>query len=292
MTSAVETMLKKYDCKNTDDYRNALKEIIQETALCGLSRAGFFNKAAFYGGTALRIFYGLDRFSEDMDFSLITPDSSFDLSNYFITVKSELEANGFSMTVERKQKQQNSTIQSAFIKGDTLVHLLKIVPIEPPVAGVAPNERLKIKFEVDTNPPEGATYENKYSLLPAPYSVRLYDAPSLFAGKIHAVLCRNWKTRVKGRDFYDYIWYLSRDIPVNIQHLRARLVQTGNLDSDMALTLPELKRMLTERFRKIDFNEAVKDVRPFIKNQSQLKLWNTDFFTAITDTLTIKSISG
>jgi hypothetical protein len=285
MTSAVEAMVKKYDCKNPDDYRNALKEIIQEIALCGLSRAGFFTKTAFYGGTALRIFYGLDRFSEDMDFSLITTDESFDLSNYFTTVKTELEANGFSMTIELKQKQRESAVQSAFIKGDTLVHLLTIAPIQPPVPGVAPNERLKIKFEVDTNPPEGASYETKYALLPAPYSVRLYDAPSLFAGKIHAVLCRNWKTRIKGRDFYDYIWYLSRDIPVNIQHLRARLVQTGKLAPEEELTLPDLKRILTERFREVDFAEAAKDVQPFIKDRSPLKLWNADFFTAITDKL-------
>ncbi|MCK9183138.1 MAG: nucleotidyl transferase AbiEii/AbiGii toxin family protein [Fibrobacteraceae bacterium] len=280
--NALETMLKRYDCKNTDDYRNALKEIVQEVALCGLSRGNFFRKAAFYGGSALRIFYGLDRFSEDLDFSLTGPDVSFDLADYFPALEAGLSAAGFSMTIESKEKKYRSATQSAFLKGNTLLHLLKIAPLTPPVSGVPENEVLKIKFEVDTNPPALANYQNRYALLPSPFAVRLYDEPSLFAGKIHAVLCRAWKNRVKGRDFYDYVWYLSRGTKVNLPHLQKRLEQTGNWNAADELSLPRLKDLLCSRFLEIDFENAKLDVKPFISDVSKLDLWDAGFFEAIT----------
>lgn len=283
MMSVVESMLAKYDCKNVLEYRNALKEIIQEVALCGLARAGFFEHAAFYGGTALRIFYGLERFSEDMDFSLIKADRNFELSAYFDVLQKELTSVGFEMTVEAKEKSVDSAVQSAFMKGDTLLHLLKITPLKQPVSGVPSNEILKIKFELDTEPPLAASFENKYRLLPSPYLVKLYDMQSLFAGKIYAVLCRGWKNRVKGRDFYDFVWYLSRNAKVNLPHLQKRLEQTGNWDAKDELTFAILKEMLVERFKNVDFEAAKKDVQPFIKNQMVLDLWNVDFFTAITN---------
>lgn len=189
------------------------------------------------------------------------------------------------MVVEPKEKSKDSAIQSAFIKGGTLLHLLKITPIESPVSGVPNNELIKIKFEVDTNPTEAATFETKYSLLPAPFAVRLYDMPSLFAGKIHAVLCRKWNTIVKGRDFYDYVWYLSRSTKVNLFHLQKRMEQTDDWDNDDVLTIEELKKLLNKRFESIDFNQAKKDVEPFISDQRSLDLWSSDFFCEITKQL-------
>ncbi|MCH3916661.1 MAG: nucleotidyl transferase AbiEii/AbiGii toxin family protein [Spirochaetia bacterium] len=287
MTSAVATMLKKYKCKDVVDYRNALKEIIQEIALCGLSRTDFFDGSAFYGGSALRIFYGLDRFSEDLDFSLKKSDGTFDLTRYFSSIEDELTANGFTMTVESKQKTKSSAVTSAFIKGTTSIQILNIIPSEVPISGIAPNEKLKIKFEIDTDPPDGASYENKYTLLPSSHSVCLYDAPSLFAGKIHALLCRGWQNRVKGRDYYDFIWYLSQGIPVNLFHLQCRLIQTGQLDWKDSFGLLDLKHMLREKFEKVDFKQAVEDVRPFVKDQNQFSIWGQEFFTSIIDKLTV-----
>lgn len=282
--NAIESMLAKYNCKNIVDYRNALNEIIQEAALCGLARGGFFEKAAFYGGTALRIFYGLDRFSEDMDFSLKSPDSEFDLTTYFSALKNELEATGFDITIEAKSKNHWTRVQSAFMKSNTLQHLLKVTPLVPPIPGVPSNETLKIKFEVDTNPPAGASYQNKYALLPSPYAARLYDEPSLFAGKLHAVLCRAWQNRVKGRDFYDYVWYLSRGIKVNLNHLQKRLEQSGHWNAtNRGLTIAKLKQMLCERFEHIDFSDAKKDVSKFIGDKHKLDLWSPEFFTSITN---------
>ena len=230
MASPVQDLLKRHDCKTAADYRSALKEIIQEITLLGLSRAGFFREGAFYGGTALRIFHGLGPLLRRPRLQPGSPAADFDIEAYTSSVRDELAAYGFEVQVERKEKTEDSAVQSAFIKEATLVHLLKIASLTPPVSGVPPNEQLKIKFEVDTDPPFGASYDVKYQLSPIPYSVRLYDLPSLFAGKLHAVLCRSWKNRVKGRDFYDYLWYLSHRVSPNFGHLEARDAPIGALE--------------------------------------------------------------
>ncbi|TAL30346.1 MAG: nucleotidyl transferase AbiEii/AbiGii toxin family protein [Spirochaetes bacterium] len=282
MHSAIQSMIESYHCKTITDYKNALKEIIQEIALLGLYRGGFFNEAAFYGGTSLRLFYGLDRFSEDLDFSLIAPNPQFDLSAYTKVVQDELGAYGMEMTVTEKIKRNDSAVKSAFIKGGTHMHLLKIAPIMPLVSGVHPDEYLQIKLEVDTDPPDGALYEVKYQLLPVPYYVRIYAPSSLFAGKVHALLCRGWRTRVKGRDFYDYIWYLSKGIPLNIAHLTSRMRQTGHLKSEEVLDEADVRERLDRRFDSVDFQQAKTDIRPFIKNPDSTDLWSKEFFSAVT----------
>ncbi len=282
MHSVIQGMIASYQCRTADDYRNALNEIVQEIALLGLHRGGLFNIAAFYGGTALRIFYGLDRFSEDLDFSLLKPDPSFELSEYTRVLQDELGAYGLDMTVEEKIKSNDSPVKSAFIKGGTQIHLLKILSLNPPVSGVHPREQIKVKLEVDTDPPYGAEYEMKYQLLPVPYNVRIYSQSSLFAGKVHAVLCRGWRTRVKGRDFYDYIWYLSRGIPLNLNHLTERMLQSGHLKSREIFSEDSVRTRLYERFQTVDFNQAKKDVIPFIKNQKALSLWSPEFFISVT----------
>lgn len=282
MNTAIEQMLKNYQIENIYDQKNAMKEIMQEIVLCGLSRAGFFQKAAFYGGTALRIFYGLDRFSEDLDFSLVTADPDFNLSVYFPVLEKEVRAFGLHVTIQEKEKTKESNIRSAFLKGNTKEHLLLFYADENLAGSVARSEVVKIKFEVDINPPEYADFEHKYRLLPTPYEVNLYDVPSLFAGKIHAVLCRAWKSRIKGRDLYDYVFYLSRGSAVNQKHLRARLLQSGFISEDVECTLPELRHMLYERFDAIDFRQAKQDVELFIRDTASLNMWNADFFKQIT----------
>lgn len=220
MMSSIQSMMERYQPQNAEAYRNALKEIVQEIALYGMSKSGFFQEGAFYGGTALRIFYGLHRFSEDMDFSLVHPNPSFALSDYLPAVEEELSAVGLKMRVEQKNKTKVTDIQSAFIKGGTLIQIISIQQTdEVLIPGIHKQEQLKIKLEVDTNPPPGAGFELRYALRPVPYAVRLYDKPSLFAGKIHAVLCRNWMRRIKGRDLYDYVWYLSHDTPANFAYV-------------------------------------------------------------------------
>lgn len=287
MNTVIEEMLKSYQVDNIYDRKNAMKEIMQEIVLCGLSRAGFFKEAAFYGGTALRIFYGLDRFSEDLDFSLEQINLDFDLCSYFPVLEKEVKAFGLNVEIQEKQKTKDSNIRSAFLKGNTKEHLLLFYADERVVGSVAKNEVVKIKFEVDTNPPAFATYEHKYRLLPVPYEIRLYDMPSLFAGKIHAVICRGWQSRIKGRDLYDYIFYLSKAVTVNQKHLRARLIDSGYISENQECTLEEIKTMLKNRFDSIDFLQARKDVEPFIRDTSVLYIWNSEFFKQITEGLKV-----
>ena len=287
MNTVIEEMLKSYQVDNIYDRKNAMKEIMQEIVLCGLSRAGFFKEAAFYGGTALRIFYGLDRFSEDLDFSLEQINLDFDLCSYFPVLEKEVKAFGLNVEIQEKQKTKDSNIRSAFLKGNTKEHLLLFYADERVVGSVAKNEVVKIKFEVDTNPPAFATYEHKYRLLPVPYEIRLYDMPSLFAGKIHAVICRGWQSRIKGRDLYDYIFYLSKAVTVNQRHLRARLIDSGYISETQECTLEEIKTMLKNRFDSIDFLQARKDVEPFICDTSVLDIWSSDFFKQITEGLKV-----
>ena len=285
MDTIIEQMLKAYKTETLYDKKNAMKEAMQEIVLCGLSRGGFFKEAAFYGGTALRIFHGLDRFSEDLDFSLISSNENFDLKEYFPVLEKEVKAYGLNVTISEKKKTKDSQILSAFLKGNTKEHMLVFYSDDVKGVNVAANELVKIKFEVDINPPAEATYEHKYRLLPVPYEVRLYDIPSLFAGKIHAVLCRNWQQRVKGRDLYDYIFYLTRKAEVNQKHLRERLLQTGHIKENDACSLDDIKQMLYKRFDAIDYKQAKEDAEAFIRETSVLDIWSADFFKQITEGL-------
>jgi len=283
MDQIIEQMLRQYGTQTLYDKKNSLKEVVQEIVLCGLSRAGFFKTAAFYGGTALRIFYGLDRLSEDLDFSLKMPDPAFDFSEYLPILEKEVRSYGLNFSVEAKDKTADSGIKSAFLKGNTKEHMLMFFADEQLARSIGSGELIKVKFEVDTNPPDYATFESKYRLLPIPYEITLYDMPSLFAGKIHAVICRAWKNRVKGRDLYDYVFYLSRGTAVNLKHLVARLAQSGYITAQEQITIEDVKKMLRKRFEIIGYAQAKQDILPFIKNPGALDVWKADFFCEITE---------
>ena len=285
MNNVTNQMLSKYEIKNTVDEINALKEVIQEIVLSGLSRGGFFDVAAFYGGTALRIFYNLDRFSEDLDFALLAPNENFDLSNYFSFIEKELNAYGINMEVSSKKKAVTTNITSAFVKGDTLEHILKFFPSDANNKYNRILKDIKIKFEVDINPPSGAVTELKYKLLPSPHEIKLYNKESLFAGKIHAILCRNWKTRTKGRDLYDYVFFIANNTKVNLELLKNKLIESDYIKNGDVFDINLLKEMLQNKFSEIDFEEAKEDVIPFIKDVSSLNLWSKELFISITDKL-------
>lgn len=284
MKTILEQMVEAYQPKNNEEKRNVVKEVMQEITLCALSKAGFFDVAAFYGGTALRIFYGLDRFSEDLDFSLMTKNKDFDLSTYVPSLKRIVQSFGLNVEVEIKHKTLDSAIQSAFLKGDTIEQFLLFYPNDL-VTGINKNEKVKIKFEIDTMPAGLATYETKYRLLPMPYSIKLYDEASLFSGKIHAVICRSWKSRVKGRDLYDYVFYLTRNTKFNLDHLREKLIESHYISQEDKFDVDFVKALLIARFNEIDFNDAKKDVLPFITDTSILDIWSKEFFIAITSQL-------
>lgn len=284
MNNAINSMLEKYEIKNEIDEINSLKEIIQEIVLCGLSRGNFFDNAAFYGGTALRIFYGLDRFSEDLDFSLIEKNLNFDFSCFFEFVEREVNSYGLNLTISKKEKSFDSNIQSAFLKGDTLECLLLFFPKEG-FKNKYSFKDIKIKFEIDISPASGASFDFRYKLLPSPHQIRLYDLSSLLAGKIHAILCRNWKSRIKGRDLYDYVFFLSNNAKVNLDLLKNKLIESKYIDENSDFNVEILIELLNKRFREINYKDAIEDVKPFIKDYDILKMWNEEYFINITKLL-------
>lgn len=275
---AIQEMLIKYQCKTKEEYKNALKEITQEVALLGLARQNFFDKASFYGGTALRIAHNLNRFSEDLDFELLKTTSHFSFESYLKGIDDELKSFGLNLKSEKKIK-TGTEIDSAFIKGPTLEHLLLIEGIDNARRGINKNDVIKIKLEIDLNPPERpSTTEIVFHQTPLPFSYRILDLPSLFAGKLHAVLCREWKgERIKGRDFYDFLWYVKKNIPVNLSYLDSKMRQSGHWDGE-ELTRTILIELLTKKFTALNWELAKKDVAPFIKDPFELAVWGQDFF--------------
>lgn len=278
MNEVIATMLRKYDCHSRQDYENALKEIVQEIALLGLARAKFFEHAAFYGGTALRILYGLDRFSEDLDFSLLAPDKNFSLESYTQAIAEEINSTGLQVNVSEKKKTADTAIKSAFIKAETLNNLIEIKVPEALLASLHNKQQLKIKLEVDTDPPPAFSTEAKRLLQPIPFSVLSYQAPDLFAGKIHAMLCRQWQTRVKGRDWYDFVWFIANNIPLSVKHLQACLVQSNAWDANNPLTLTDVQQLLTDKIKTVNFEQAKQDVQPFLHHVDATNDWSSEFF--------------
>ncbi len=254
-----------------------LREIIQQAALLGLARHRFFEHAVFYGGTALRILYGLDRYSEDLDFSLVRPNPDFDFGPFLQGMHRELEALGFDLEVSEKRKNIETGIVSAFLKTNTLILLLSIEG-KNKMKGIHPDQKLQVKLEIDIDPPSVIATESKLVQNPVPFYVTTFPIASLFAGKMHAVLCRAWKHRVKGRDWYDLIWYIQNKIPVNLRYLRDKMCQTGHLDPKEKLDEAKLHQLLKARIDQIDWELAKKDVSAFIADKRRLDLWSKGFF--------------
>ena len=279
MHDAVKRMLDKYQYQSSEQYLHALREILQEIALLGLWRSKFFDKAAFYGGTALRVLYGLDRFSEDMDFSLLKPPTNdFRLSTYKKALLRELEAFGFDVKFESVSKNKTSAVQSAFLKAETRKQLLTIETGEEIVNAVPKGKLTKIRLEIDTNPPPGFATHTRFLLQPIPFAVRAYKLPDLFAGKMHAVLCRDWKGRVKGRDWYDLVWYASHYPQLNLAHLENRMRQTGHWADNSPLSPQAFLKLLSQRIDGLNIDQAHQEVAPFVADPEPLSIWSHEFF--------------
>jgi predicted nucleotidyltransferase component of viral defense system len=278
MNDAVTRMLERYERRRVEDDLKALREILQEIALLGLWRSRFFEKAAFYGGTALRVLHGMDRYSEDLDFSLLKPAAGFDLSRYRNALEKEIRSFGFEVSVSEKIKSERSAIQSAFLKADTLKHLLVINPDVTLIRNIPRGQILKIKIEVDTNPPPGFDTETRFLLQPISFSVRAFSLPDMFAGKMHAVLYRQWKSRVKGRDWYDLVWYVANHPQLHLNHLEKRMMQSGHLKKTQHLTPEKMSAIAEKAIEKLDVNQARSEVEPFVKEPETLTVWSRDFF--------------
>lgn len=264
-----------------------LREVIQHAALLGLERSGFFSKAAFYGGTALRILYGLDRFSEDLDFTLLKAEENFDVQPYLQALERELNSFGFKLNISKKEKSLKTSVQSAFLKINTMEFLLAIGD-EKGSKKTNHNEKIQIKLEIDTQPIPDFRVQNRLVINPLPFYVLTLHPGDLFAGKMLAILYRAWKGRVKGRDWYDLNWYIQQRIPLHLKPLQTLMQQTGQLSSDQTLTKEALIHLIKAKIATIQWEDAKQDMRGFITDPKRLDIWSAHFFSDLIDYLEVE----
>ncbi|WP_455076804.1 nucleotidyl transferase AbiEii/AbiGii toxin family protein [Prevotella koreensis] len=264
MNEIYSQMLSTYEQTTELQKRNAIFEVNQQVILAGLYNGGFFDVAAFYGGTCLRIFHGLQRFSEDMDFSLLAPNDNFDFTKYFQPIIDEFAIVGREVEIKKKDKKSFGKVESAFLKDNTDVYDITFQT----------EKSVNIKIEVDTMPPLNFNTEQKLLLLPESFMVRCFTLPDLFAGKMHALVYRSWKNRLKGRDWYDFEWYIRHNIPLDFTHLNERILQLNREHISKELFLDKLKKCLSTA----DINQVKADVLPFVRNPKELDIWSNDYF--------------
>lgn len=264
-----EQMLSRYPMDSVDARRNATYEVLQQVVLSGLYRGGFFSEAAFYGGTCLRIFHGLERFSEDMDFTLLRKDPSFSMEKYFPAIIDECRLLGREVEITLKNKQSFGQVESAFLKDNTNVYDLSF----------RTEKSIKVKIEVDTQPPLQFDTEERLLLQPFSFMTRCLTLPNLFAGKMHALVFRNWKNRVKGRDWYDFEWYVRNSVPLNFHHLQVRIREFNGKELDRK----QFAELLKEKLALADMTQVKNDVRPFLKNANDIDIWSNDYFLQLAD---------
>lgn len=273
MISIIQEKLLSYECQNILEQENALKEIAQEIALMALSKAGFFEVAAFQGGTCLRILYGLNRFSEDLDFVLVKPNENFNWEKYLNNVSQEFSAYGFELEV-RERKKIDKVVQSRFLKAHSLGGILIL---KDPRTHIP---KLRIKLEIDTNPPGGSEYELKYLDFPISFSIRTQTLPSLYAGKCHALLSRKY---TKGRDWYDFTWYVAKNTPINLNLLYQALLQSEPKKWNTVKSSQIKNKVISEleqKIKSIDWEKTKQDVAQFLRKREleSLKVWSEAFF--------------
>lgn len=274
MNEIYSQMLSAYEQTTEQQKRNATFEVNQQIILAGLYNGGFFDVAAFYGGTCLRIFHNLQRFSEDMDFSLLAPNDEFDFTQYFQPIVDEFAMVGREVEIKKKDKKSFAKVESAFLKDNTDVYDVTFQT----------EKSVKIKIEVDTQPPLKFNTEQKLLLLPRSFMVRCFTLPDLFAGKMHALVYRAWKNRVKGRDWYDFEWYVRHGIPLDFTHLHERALQFNQEDISEESFLEKLK----ERLSAADLNQVKSDVLPFVRNPKELDIWSNDYFLQLADMIKLE----
>ena len=265
-----------YNPQNEEETLAAMREIMQEIALAALSRTDFFDKAAFYGGTALRIFYGLDRFSEDLDFSLLAPNPDFSLTPYFSKIVEEFQSLGLNVSIREKDKRIKTQVESAFLKSETIWQELVLEDLVKQ-HGISSNKTIKIKIEIDRLPPLGFATEEKLLIRPFSFYVNCFAMPSLFAGKLHALLFRKWKSRVKGRDWFDMEWYIRKGVPLNMHHFLQRAKETNDWNEDQ-ISQEQIIQLLITKIESVSLESVKEDVVRFIADDQKLAIWSENYF--------------
>ena len=276
--STINEMINLYNPKSLNENRAALREILQSIVLIGLSRVDFFKKASFYGGTALRIFYGLNRYSEDLDFTLNEKNDSFSLEPYIESIKNVASSYGIELDINIKKKEIKTPVESAFAKLNTYQTFINLKINDELASLLHKDENIKVKFEIDLNPAIGFNVESKWIDMPEFANVIVLDEPSLFAGKLHAIIYRNYKNTVKGRDYYDFLFYIRKRIKPNLNYLRNKLIESGKVKENDKFDIDTLKVMLKDRFETVDFNQVKTDAERFVFNNEDLSYYSKELF--------------
>lgn len=265
--------LREYAPSNAMDQDNVLQELMQHYVLAGLSRAGLFKEAIFHGGTCLRIVYSMNRFSEDLDFLLKRTNPDFRWQPYLEAVQKDCAQEGIAFEVQDKSEAATA-VRKAFLKTDSIGKLLTLeLPFER-----HHGRKLRIKLEIDTNPPSGSAFATSYITFPVTAALTTQTLESSFALKLHALLCR---TYVKGRDWYDFVWYVARKVRPELVLLENALEQQGPWASrQTSVTWPWLIESLRTVIGQVDWAVARQDVQRFLplREQEALSLWDDAFF--------------
>lgn len=284
MKTIIEEILKNKNIQSADEIRAELRQIIQSIVLIGLSKANFFSKASFYGGTSLRIFYGLNRYSEDLDFTLNYIDESFSLEPYIKSIKDTALSYGLDLDIDIKKKNIETPIHSAFAKLNTYQTTLKFNFSKNISEILHKNELIKVTFEVDTKPALGFSTVNKFLIEPEFATINVLDDSSLFAGKIHAILCRTYQNRVKGRDYYDYLYFVKKGIKPNLEYLKNKLIETGKIKA-CYFSREKLIEMLKEKFESVDFKSVIEDAQKFVFTNEDLSFYSKELFISTLESI-------
>lgn len=264
-----EQLVANYNPQNETELVNAQRETMQKVALAGLERGGFFEHAAFYGGTCLRLIHGLRRYSEDMDFSLVEKNDSIHIENYFQPIVDEFTAMGLQVDIQKKDKKIFGRVESAFLKEDTEAYEIKFQT----------RKMMKVKIELDTNPPLLFQTERKLLAQPYAFSVRCFTLPDLYAGKMHALVYRAWQRRIKGRDWYDFEWYVNHGVALDYTHLQERIREF----SGKVVSQEEFMQVLRERLSTVDINMVKEDVLGYVESPRELDFWSNEYFLMLAD---------
>ena len=266
-----ESMLAAYQGGNSRATPNAEQEVCQKIVLAGLHRGGFFDHAAFYGGTCLRLFHGLPRFSEDMDFSLTEKRDDVHLENYFQAIKEEFKLTGFDVEITKKEKKSFGRVESAFLKENTETYDIRF----------RTKRMIKVKIELDTDPPLLFDTEPKLLLKPHSFMTRCFVLPDLYAGKMHALVYRAWQRRVKGRDWFDFEWYVRNDVSLDFRHLQERIKEFSGEDVSREGFIERLRH----RLATADIENVKQDVFPYIaqSQRRELDIWSNEYFLNLAD---------
>ena len=204
-----------------------------------------------------------------MDFSLIKKDDTIHIENFFQPIVDEFKAIGMPVEIVKKDKKTFGRVESAFLKENTETYDITFQT----------RKTLKVKIELDTNPPLHFSTEQKLLFEPYSFSVNCFVLPDLFAGKMHALVYRAWRRRIKGRDWYDFEWYVRHRVPLDFRHLRERIQEFNGCDISKEMFL----RQLREKLGNTDINLVKQDVLPYVDDAHELDIWSNDYFLHIAD---------